>query len=77
MYNQPSVTCLLKRHGGQTYLLAVNAVRWPVLVRIPLSDVASTGEAMWESGRRVSLVGGALEDEFGPQAVHVYRFASQ
>ena len=59
---------------GNAYLLAVNAVRSPVRVRIPLSGVATTGEAMWEGGRRVSLAGGALEDEFGPQAVHVYRF---
>ena len=72
--DQPSVTCLLKKHDGNAYLLAVNAVRSPVRVRIPLSGVATTGEAMWEGGRRVSIVGGALEDEFGPQAVHVYRF---
>ena len=38
------------------------------------TGVATTGEAMWEGGRRVSLSGSALEDEFGPQAVHVYRF---
>ena len=37
----------------------------------------TTGEAMWERGRRVTLVGGALEEVFDPQAVHVYRFACQ
>lgn len=74
VYGQPSVTCLLKRHGRKVYLLAVNAVRSPVRVRVPLSGIESTGEAIWENGRRVSLVNGVLEDEFGPHAVHIYRF---
>ena len=73
-YGRPSVTCLLKRHGGNAYLLAVNAVRSQVKVRIPLRGVPGDGEALWEAGRRVSLTSGALEETFGPQAVHVYRF---
>ena len=75
VYNRPSVTCLLKRHAGNAYLLAVNAVRTPVRVRIPISGVAPAGEVLWEGGRRVSFADGALEEDFGPQAVHVYRFA--
>ncbi len=74
-YGRPSVTCLMKRHGGATYLLAINAVRRPVRVRIPLKGVANEGEVMWE-GRRIALAGGAISEAFTPFAVHVYRFQS-
>ena len=69
----PAVTCLLKRHKGETYVIAVNAAVAPVRVRFSGLTGCGEGEVKWE-GRKVSCRNGALDDSFEPFAVHVYRF---
>ena len=69
---QPSVTALLKRCGGEVFLLTVNAATEDVRARFRLEGVAGKAEVMKED-RSVSCPGGVLEDDFKPFAVHVYR----
>ena len=68
----PSVTCLLKRHGGLTYLFAVNATTEPVSAELP-ADGATTVEVLHEN-RNCAAKNGRLADSFAPFAVHVYRW---
>ena len=69
----PAVTFLLKRHGGKAYLIAVNATTEKVRARFRLDGVGEMAEVLREN-RNVKCAGGVLEDDFGPIAVHVYRF---
>ena len=69
---QPSVTALLKRCGGEVFLIAVNAAPEDARARFRIEGVAGKAEVMKES-RTVKCPGGVLEDDFKPFAVHVYR----
>ena len=73
---QPSVTALMKRHAGSTYLLAVNASPKPVRARLRVTGAGAAGEVLWER-RRVTASDGAFEDAFGGFGVHVYRFEGE
>ena len=68
----PSVTCLLKYHGGWNYLFAVNAATEPVSAELP-ADSATTVEVLHEN-RICSVKNGRLADSFAPFAVHIYRW---
>ena len=68
-----SVTCLMKRHRGETYLIAVNAAASPVRAKFEGLCGCGEGEVKWED-RRVICRNGWFEDGFAPFAVHVYRF---
>lgn len=72
----PSVTALLKRMGGEAWLLAVNAAKAPVRIRFRLTGVSGTAVVDRE-GRTVCCPDGVLEDEFPPFGVHVYMFGRQ
>ena len=67
-----SVTCLLKRHDGWNYLLAVNAAPEPVSAELT-AEGATTVEVFREN-RTCAVRGGRLADKFAPFAVHVYRW---
>ena len=69
----PSVTALLKRHGDETYLLTVNAAPERVRARFVLADVPASATVMREN-RTIATANGALEDDFAPFAVHIYRW---
>ena len=71
---QPAVSALVKRHGGFTYVLAVNASPKPVRARLFASVPDGEGSVAWEK-RRVAVSKGAFEDAFKGFGVHVYRFA--
>ena len=68
----PSVTCLLKRHEGWNYLLAVNAAAEPVSA-ILFAEGAETAEVLYEN-RTCAVSGGRITDDFSPFAVHIYRW---
>ena len=68
----PSVTCLLKRHDGWSYLLAVNAATEPVSAVLP-AEGATSVEVRYEN-RTCTAKDGRLTDNFGPFAVHIYRW---
>ena len=69
---QPSVSALLKRCGGEVFLLTVNAAPEKVRARFRIDDVTGKVEVMREN-RSVTCSGGVLEDDFEPFGVHVYR----
>ena len=68
----PSVTCLLKRHGDKTYLLAVNAAAEPVRARLAVRHAGSI-EVLYED-RTCVAEGGYLTDDFASFAVHIYKW---
>ena len=68
----PSVTCLLKRHDGWNYLLAVNAAAEPVTVRLT-AEGAETVEVLHED-RSCPASDGGVTDDFTPFDVHIYRW---
>ena len=70
----PSVTCLLKRHGGKSYLLAVNAASEPVSAKLAVPG-AETVEVLYEN-RTCNVEDGRIADDFAPFAVHIYRLSS-
>ena len=66
------MTCLLKRHDGWSYLLAVNAATEPVSAVLP-AEGATSVEVLYEN-RTCTAKDGRLTDNFGPFAVHIYRW---
>ena len=70
---QPSVSVLVKEHGGSAYVFAVNSSPKRVKAKIFASVPDGEGSVAWEK-RRVKAVRGAFEDEFDGYGVHVYRF---
>ena len=70
----PSVTCLLKRHAGKGYLLAVNAAAEPVSAKLSVPG-APTVEVLYEN-RSCNVEDGCITDDFAPFAVHIYRLSS-
>jgi len=70
---RPSVSVLVKTHQGATYVLAVNASPEKVRARLFASVPDGSGEVVWEN-RRITVSGGAFEDDFKGFGVHVYRF---
>ena len=71
-YGRPAITCLLKKHNGKNYLLAVNAVRQKVTARFRLPGMKQ-GKVLFEN-RQVVAQNGFLTDTFKPYDVHVYEF---
>ena len=69
----PSVTCLLKRHDGRSYLIAVNAAAEPVTAAMSAGEGAEAAEVLYE-GRACTIKDGRITDGFAPFAVHIYRF---
>lgn len=74
-FGNPAVTCLLKRHGGTSTLIAVNAAPEPVKARFGVV-VGGDAKVLWED-RSVPFGANGLDDAFGPFAVHVYQWREQ
>ena len=71
-HGTPSVTCLLKKHDGFSYLLTVNAATEPVTAKLTVPG-AETAEVLYEN-RTCPCDHGTLTDTFAPFAVHIYRW---
>jgi len=69
----PSISLLLKRQGGDAYVIAVNGTIQEVVAEFDLGVGASEALALWEDGRHVPISAGRLVDKFAPLAVHVYK----
>ena len=67
----PSISHLLKRHGGAAYLFAVNSAADSVTARFALKAGCKV-EVLYEN-RSVKVSGEGLTDAFAPFGVHVYR----
>ena len=73
-FGYPSVSCLMKKCGQESVLIAVNSSPTAVKARfssLPDADV----KVLWEK-RAVSVKDGAMEDLFMPFAVHVYKWST-
>lgn len=71
--DHPSVSVLLKKHGDDVYVIAVNGTLQDVTADFDLGVDATVANVLWENDRRVPIKGGRLVDSFAPLAVHVYR----
>ena len=66
----------VRESDGYLYILA--AKREGSTVQVEFSGMPSnlgTGDVLFEAPRKISASGGAFSDWFGPNEVHVYRFA--
>lgn len=72
------IATMLKSHGSQTYLFAVNLRNQPARVSFVLNDDARDFEvdALGET-RRVQAGKGVIEDAFEPYGVHLYRIKNR
>lgn len=71
-FGKPAVTCLLKEHAGDVYVIAVNAATRPVRARFSLPGLGGQVSVVWEN-RELTFENCAFEDDFAVNGVHVYR----
>lgn len=71
--DQANVMCGAFRRDNDVWVIAVNTQNKPIRARLSVSDVAPTGECVFE-GRLVEAEAGEWEDDFGVYERHVYRF---
>ena len=67
-----SICVMARKHGGHTYLFALNSACKPVKARITAPGT-SGGTVLYENDRRVEVRDGALTDDFQPNEVHIYK----
>ena len=74
IYGNESISMLLKRYRGETYLIAVNGTLKEVAAQFNIDQKVrpSTAQVLWEN-RTLPVTGGKLTDTFAPFAVHVYK----
>lgn len=71
-FGYPSVSCLLKKCGNETVLIAVNSS--PTSVKACFGGVPeSKADVLWEK-RSVPSENGTFSDSFEPFAVHIYKW---
>ncbi len=69
-----SISMLLKRYRGETYLIAVNGTLKDVTAEFDIGGYSDRAQVMWEN-REISVQNGKITDRFAPFAVHVYKVA--
>ncbi len=74
-FGNPSVSCLLKEHEGNIYLLSVNAS--PKSVQTELSGVSATEATVMFENRTVKLSKDILTDHFEGYEVHIYKCSAK
>ncbi len=67
-----SISMLMKRYRGETYLIAVNGTLADVQAEFDLGVRPEKADVLWEN-RTVPVSGGKIADCFAPLAVHVYK----
>jgi hypothetical protein len=67
------IATLAKRHGGATYVFAVNMEKRPAKATLVLPGKSGTQATVLGEDRVVALRHGALEDDFAPYGVRLYR----
>ena len=74
-FGYPSVSCLMKKCGKEIILISVNSS--PSAVNAHFSGIPDGAAAVLWENRSVSANGGAMEDSFGPFAVHIYKWPAE
>jgi len=72
------VDILVKQHGGDTYVFAVEMQEEAAHATFTVAGLA--GKAMAEvlgEDRTIEVTDGVFADEFAPHAVHLYRIAGR
>lgn len=72
MLDNGSISMLMKRYRGETYLIAVNGTLAEVKAEFDLGVRPAKADVLWEN-RTVPVTGGKITDCFAPLAVHVYK----
>ncbi|MBP5639202.1 MAG: hypothetical protein J6X55_06970 [Victivallales bacterium] len=67
-----SISVMVRRHDGFTYLFAVNSAYKPVRARISAPGLSS-GTVLYEDNRSITVVDGFVTDVFQPNEVHIYK----
>jgi hypothetical protein len=68
--------CVREAAGGDTFLLAAKREGATAQVKFSgLPEHIASGDVLFEEPRKVSVSEGSFSDWFGPNEVHVYRFA--
>ncbi|MBQ6471869.1 MAG: hypothetical protein IJJ33_07790, partial [Victivallales bacterium] len=70
--NNDSISVMVRRHDGFTYLFAVNSAYLPVKAKISAPGL-SGGTVLYEDNRSVSVEDGAITDLFQQNDVHIYK----
>ena len=68
---------MAKRHGGSSYLFAVNMTNKPSPARLTFAQSITGQAAVLEEKRNVDVNAGSFEDTFAPYAVHIYKVAGE
>ena len=74
IYGNESISMLLKRYRGETYLIAVNGTLKDVTAEFDIGGYSDRAQVMWEN-RELPVQNGKITDRFAPFAVHVYKVA--
>lgn len=74
IYGNESISMLLKRYRGETYLIAVNGTLKDVTAEFDIGGYFDRAQVMWEN-REIPVQNGKITDRFAPFAVHVYKVA--
>ena len=67
-----SISAMVRKHNGYTYLFALNSACKPVKARIAAPGT-SRGTVLYEKDRRIEVRDGILTDDFQPNEVHIYK----
>jgi len=68
-----SISVLLKRHQGDTYLFTVNSSWQPLRVLLPVRPTGKV-EVLYENGRNAVVSDKGIVDEYEPFDVHIYKY---
>jgi hypothetical protein len=66
------IAAMVKRHGADTYVFAVNMERRAAGARLALANTVGGRALVVGENRTVDLNGGGIEDRFEAYAVHIY-----
>ena len=72
VHGNVSISMLMKRYRGETYLIATNGTSAEVRAEFDLGVRPAKADVLWEN-RTVPVTGGKITDCFAPLAVHVYK----
>jgi hypothetical protein len=68
---------MVKRHGADTYIFAINMEKKAATAKLAMPSAVGDVAIVLGEDRTVTLDSGALEDQFGPYAVHLYKIAGK
>src|SRR5262245_7887192 len=71
------IATMVKRHSADTYIFVINMEKRAATARLAMPSAVGDVAIVLGEDRTVGLDSGALEDHFGPYAVHLYKIAGK